>query len=283
MNSSVPHDTTTKPAAMNRHSAASSKRPASAQDLDGIETDLGAVTLMTLHAAKGLEFPCVYIIGVEQNLIPHERSLRNYEPKEIEEERRLLFVGITRAEHHLVMTHTCRRDVHGRELSTIPSDFLNEMPFTNVDCTRGIGSWSQDESQEIDVDDRLAAPSPKLAALKSVLPRLTTGAALEAGTASGRRPVGIPCRHDGAASAVWLGNGNRDVGGLRAEPDTQSRVQRRWPPGKLHRQQMPAAAGGIALIESNPSHCSSRCCSPTDVRFLPILRILLRTILKGDP
>ena len=80
------------------------------------------------------------------------------------------------------MTHTCRRDVHGRELSTIPSDFLNEMPFTNVDCTRGIGTWSQDESQEIDVDHRLAAPSPKLAALKSVLPRLTTGAALEAGT-----------------------------------------------------------------------------------------------------
>ncbi len=162
-----------------------------AQDLDALETDLGAVTLMTLHAAKGLEFPCVYIIGVEQNLIPHERSLRNYEPKEIEEERRLLFVGITRAEHHLVMTHTCRRDVHGRELSTIPSDFLNEMPYTNVDCTRGVGTWSQEEeSQEVDVDDRLAAPAPKLAALKSMLPKLTTGAALESGNS---RSVEIPC------------------------------------------------------------------------------------------
>ncbi|OYW15946.1 MAG: ATP-dependent DNA helicase, partial [Planctomycetales bacterium 12-60-4] len=106
-----------------------------AQDVDSLDTDLGAVTLMTLHAAKGLEFPCVYIIGVEQNLLPHERSLRSNDGRELEEERRLLFVGLTRAEQQLVLTQTYRREMHGRELSTIPSEFLSEMPLMPRDCT----------------------------------------------------------------------------------------------------------------------------------------------------
>lgn len=104
-----------------------------AQDLDSLEEVSGAVTLMTLHAAKGLEFPVVYIVAVEQNLIPHERSLRENDLKQLEEERRLLFVGITRAEEKLVMTHTRRRDVHGRSLSTIPSDFLAELNLVSRD------------------------------------------------------------------------------------------------------------------------------------------------------
>lgn len=108
-----------------------------AQDLDSLAEDTGAVTLMTLHAAKGLEFPHVYVVGVEQNLIPHERSLRENNPMSLEEERRLLFVGITRAKEQLVLTHTERREMHGRTLSTITSDFLRELQVQRRDCTNG--------------------------------------------------------------------------------------------------------------------------------------------------
>lgn len=106
------------------------------QDADALEGQ-GAVTLMTLHAAKGLEFPYVYLIAIEQNLLPHERSLRRNDERELEEERRLMFVGLTRAEKKLVLTHTLRRGLHGRDLSTIPSDFLQEIPVVSTDCTHG--------------------------------------------------------------------------------------------------------------------------------------------------
>lgn len=106
-----------------------------AQDLDSLDVVSGAVTLMTMHAAKGLEFPVVYIIAVEQNIIPHERSLRENDLRQLEEERRLLFVGITRAEEKLVLSHTLRRDLHGRSLSTISSDFLGELNLVNRDFT----------------------------------------------------------------------------------------------------------------------------------------------------
>lgn len=106
-----------------------------AQDVDSLDEATGAVTLMTLHSAKGLEFPCVYLIAVEQNLIPHERSLRENDVRQLEEERRLLFVGITRAEEKLVLTHTQRRELHGRSLSTIPSDFLEELDIESRGCT----------------------------------------------------------------------------------------------------------------------------------------------------
>ena len=106
-----------------------------AQDVDSLDVATGAVTLMTLHSAKGLEFPVVYIVAVEQNIIPHERSLRENDPRQLEEERRLLFVGITRAEEKLVLTHTLRRMMHGRSLSTIRSDFLGELNVASRDQT----------------------------------------------------------------------------------------------------------------------------------------------------
>jgi DNA helicase-2/ATP-dependent DNA helicase PcrA len=163
-----------------------------AQDLDAVETDLGAVTLMTLHAAKGLEFPNVYIVGVEQNLIPHERSLRTYDDREIEEERRLLFVGITRAEDKLVLTQTVRREMHGRELSTIPSDFLGELQLDGIDCTgsfsfEGFDPFPDDEEDSIDVAE--SPPRPERERLRNH-PLLTTGAALQAGA---RTAAEVPC------------------------------------------------------------------------------------------
>jgi DNA helicase II / ATP-dependent DNA helicase PcrA len=165
-----------------------------AQDLDAVETDLGAVTLMTLHAAKGLEFPCVCIVGVEQNLIPHERSLRTYDDREIEEERRLLFVGITRAEEKLVLTQTLRREMHGRELSTIPSDFLREIAIESTDCTGSFsfGDFAEDESQDGDNEATPSQPLSTAAGLDRLRnsPLLTTAAALQNGS---RDAVDIPC------------------------------------------------------------------------------------------
>lgn len=107
------------------------ERIALVSDVDAIDQNEGAVTLMTLHAAKGLEFPAVAILGVEDGLLPHERA--NTSPGELEEERRLCFVGITRAMRHLYLMHARWRIVFGRSEPTIPSRFFNEMPREGVE------------------------------------------------------------------------------------------------------------------------------------------------------
>ena len=95
-------------------------------DADSVDPEQGAVTLMTLHAAKGLEYPVVAMIGVEDGLLPHERS--NDDPDELEEERRLAFVGITRAERRLYLCHGKYRTIFGQTTPTIRSRFLSELP-----------------------------------------------------------------------------------------------------------------------------------------------------------
>ncbi len=95
-------------------------------DADHLAGNGGAVTLMTLHAAKGLEFPAVAIIGLEEGCLPHSRARGN--PTELEEERRLCFVGITRAEQSLLFTKAAYRTLRGLRERTITSPFLNEMP-----------------------------------------------------------------------------------------------------------------------------------------------------------
>jgi DNA helicase II / ATP-dependent DNA helicase PcrA len=94
-------------------------------DVDAVEGGGGAVTLMTLHAAKGLEFQVVAMIGLEDGVLPHSRS-RDSAP-EMEEERRLCFVGITRAQQHLLLTHAKYRTIRGLRERTIPSPFLKEL------------------------------------------------------------------------------------------------------------------------------------------------------------
>jgi DNA helicase-2/ATP-dependent DNA helicase PcrA len=96
-------------------------------EADSVDPGKGAVTLMTLHASKGLEFPCVYVTGLETGLIPHERSLRDGDPAALEEERRLLFVGITRAMQSLTLTQTSERVFRGMRRTTITSPFVAEM------------------------------------------------------------------------------------------------------------------------------------------------------------
>lgn len=103
-------------------------------DVDSFEQEESKVTLMTLHAAKGLEFPIVFLGGLEEGLFPHSRTLMN--PEEIEEERRLAYVGITRAENELYISNATTRTVFGRTSSYLPSRFIDEIPAELVDSLR---------------------------------------------------------------------------------------------------------------------------------------------------
>jgi len=116
---------------------------ADSDDLD----DGNHVTLMTMHSAKGLEFPVVFIVGLEEGVFPHSRALND--PEELEEERRLAYVGITRAREKLVLSHAWSRSLYGNTQYNPPSRFLNEIPEelieregsvdSGVDSRRSVG------------------------------------------------------------------------------------------------------------------------------------------------
>jgi DNA helicase II / ATP-dependent DNA helicase PcrA len=110
-------------------------------DTDEIDDDSGGVTLMTLHSAKGLEFPVVFLTGLEEGVFPHSRSMDD--PEELEEERRLCYVGITRAKQRLFLSYALHRRIHGYGVSE-PSRFLLEIP----------------DSQLISLNARPPAPAP---------------------------------------------------------------------------------------------------------------------------
>jgi hypothetical protein len=103
-------------------------------DADEIEDDSSRVSLMTLHTAKGLEFPAVFLVGMEDGVFPHLRSLDD--PLQLEEERRLAYVGITRARRHLYVTHAWSRTLWGSTSHAIPSRFLSEIP---AELVRDVG------------------------------------------------------------------------------------------------------------------------------------------------
>ena len=105
-------------------------------DQDRVDETAGCVTLMTLHAAKGLEFPVVFIVGLEQGLLPHERSLKQGSRQDgsLEEERRLCFVGITRAKRMLVLSHAAERILRGSWVPRCASQFLAEIDPEAVQC-----------------------------------------------------------------------------------------------------------------------------------------------------
>jgi ATP-dependent DNA helicase UvrD/PcrA len=107
-------------------------------DQDDYKRD-APVTLMTAHSAKGLEFPLVFIVGLEDGLFPHSRSATDR--AEMEEERRLAYVAMTRAERYLYVTHAMKRRVYGEELASEPSQFLNEMPIDLIDDLSLGKSW----------------------------------------------------------------------------------------------------------------------------------------------
>ncbi|HEY5883381.1 MAG TPA: UvrD-helicase domain-containing protein [Pyrinomonadaceae bacterium] len=107
-------------------------------DADQYKQD-AVVTLMTAHSAKGLEFPLVFIVGLEDGLFPHSRAATD--PAELEEERRLCYVAMTRAERFLYVTHAMKRRVYGEELASEPSQFLNEMPLDLMEDLSMGKSW----------------------------------------------------------------------------------------------------------------------------------------------
>ncbi len=102
-----------------------------ASDVDGWDETQDSVSVMTLHAAKGLEFPVVYMLAMEQGLLPHERSLTADD--DVEEERRLAFVGITRAMEELYLCHAKLREFRGQTLYAVPSMFLEELPEEGIE------------------------------------------------------------------------------------------------------------------------------------------------------
>ncbi len=119
-------------------------------DIDAVDSESGCVTLMTLHAAKGLEFPVVYMIGLESGLLP---LIRDFDGGDEEEERRLCFVGMTRAMDELTLTSAAYRTLHGRTERQIPSIFLSELPQEEIEW---IDRVSEDRAAEP------AAPKPAL-------------------------------------------------------------------------------------------------------------------------
>lgn len=122
-----------------------------ASDLDNLQEGAEKVSLMTLHASKGLEFPVVFLVGVEQGLFPNFRALED--PAALEEERRLCYVGITRAREQLFICHASERRLYGNRESAIPSLFLSELPQELIQWERARGlSFSA---------DNMAAATPK--------------------------------------------------------------------------------------------------------------------------
>ena len=116
-------------------------------DVDSFEQEESKVTLMTLHAAKGLEFPIVFLGGLEEGLFPHSRTLLN--PEEVEEERRLAYVGITRAEKELFISNATTRTVFGRTSGYLPSRFLDEIPEELVEELRAKRKVPEDVKRHV--------------------------------------------------------------------------------------------------------------------------------------
>ena len=110
-------------------------------DIDGMEDDEDSVTLMTLHSAKGLEFPAVFLVGLEEGIFPGNKSIG--EQSELEEERRLCYVGITRAKNHLFLTCAKQRTIFGSTTYNFPSRFLEEIPDEYLQQVKSVLKQSQ--------------------------------------------------------------------------------------------------------------------------------------------
>jgi DNA helicase-2/ATP-dependent DNA helicase PcrA len=166
-------------------------------DSDALNEPRPEVTLMTIHNAKGLEFPIVFVIGLEEGLFPHQRSLDEGDEAE---ERRLCYVGMTRAQQSLVLTHAHSRTIFGMRGYNLPSRFLSELPADEVERERRTPAWQ-------------APPMPAgMRAKEQAVPNLSIGdevrhATLGEGTVIGidRDVVAVRFREDGSERRLMLG------------------------------------------------------------------------------
>jgi DNA helicase II / ATP-dependent DNA helicase PcrA len=127
-----------------------------ASDLDNLEEGQQKVSLMSLHSAKGLEFPVVFLVGMEQGLFPHSRSFDD--PLALEEERRLCYVGVTRAKERLFLTYAKERYTWGSRETKIPSQFLEELPKELI---------SSNVKQKVSLSRAIANPSSRIQVLNN--------------------------------------------------------------------------------------------------------------------
>ncbi len=166
-------------------------------DSDSLSEARPEVTLMTLHNAKGLEFPIVFVIGLEEGLFPHQRSLDEGDEAE---ERRLCYVGMTRARQSLTLTHAHTRTIFGVRGYNLPSRFLSELPADEIERERKAPAWQ-------------APPAPAGArSPEQPVPALSIGddvrhATLGEGTVIGldRDVVAVRFREDGSERRLMLG------------------------------------------------------------------------------
>jgi len=131
-------------------------------DTDDLDEKADVATLITLHQAKGLEFPVVFIVGMEEGLLPHRRSMDD--PEELEEERRLCYVGVTRAQKRVYLLYTYRRSLFGSSSNSQPSRFLKDIP-PHLVTTKGL--W-EEEGEKVGEEDKFtpvtalySKPSPQ--------------------------------------------------------------------------------------------------------------------------
>jgi len=175
-------------------------------DVDDWEVEADRATLMTLHASKGLEFPVVFLIAVEEGLLPHERSRQSEE--QLEEERRLMFVGITRAQQELQLSMAQYRDFRGQRKMTIPSHFLMELPREEMELAApGLGvhfeaepAWiepvlSEPELPAAEAVERTPSARPALAVHLTTAAELANGGVASPPVAPDTFHQGMLVRH----------------------------------------------------------------------------------------
>jgi DNA helicase-2/ATP-dependent DNA helicase PcrA len=162
-------------------------------DQDAIRGEQSLVTLMTIHNAKGLEFRAVFLIGMEEGVFPHSRSI---EEQGIEEERRLAYVGMTRAMERLTLTHAMSRMLWGSRSYNLPSRFVDELPTEGVERERlRPASWSS-----------YGAAAPREFAPRDDVPSLSTGDSVRHGTLGEGVVVGI--EPGGVVTVRFAGDGS---------------------------------------------------------------------------
>ena len=214
-------------------------------DQDSYEGDADAVTLITLHAAKGLEFPVVFIAGLEEGLFPHSRALDD--EKELEEERRLAYVGITRAKRRLFLSHAWRRATWGMGQASVPSRFLMEIPAELMDGPQLGGS----DDRDLDLDlvfgarrtSRFGTP------VRGGGPAYRRGAAAPVrrppARPSGRRAISRPSAMPTTAAL------DPARSGVRCMPGTTTSTHRRRPPTlRSPRSRRPARSSPVSVCSA---------------------------------